>query len=205
MAAALVPFAPSLAINIFIVLERTASQGVAVLVAVGTGGAAQWFWFGTELLALKRKGVKPMATRDEPLALGQKISQLLTEARVILPGAQAPLGFRLAVALTQAFDSRRRLRKRPTPAPSVPSCHGAGRLPPDRLWWRSFKDIPADWQPVHAAATMALAFGLTADIYVVITKISASNTAGALAGTFSFIVLPGLWQVSPALMRRRRK
>jgi hypothetical protein len=34
----------------------------------------------------------------------KKIDQLLTEARVILPGAQALLGFQLAVVLTRAFD-----------------------------------------------------------------------------------------------------
>lgn len=95
MTAALIPFALSLAINIFIVVERTAGLGVAVLAAVGTAGAALWFWFGTELLALKRKGGKPMATRDEPLPLGQKIDQMLTEARVILPGRKRCSAFSL--------------------------------------------------------------------------------------------------------------
>jgi hypothetical protein len=36
--------------------------------------------------------------------LHAKIEQLLTEARVILPGAQALLGFQLIVMMTQAFD-----------------------------------------------------------------------------------------------------
>ena len=39
-----------------------------------------------------------------PTPLHVKIEQMLTEARVILPGAQALLGFQLAVVLTQAFD-----------------------------------------------------------------------------------------------------
>jgi Na+/proline symporter len=38
MAAALIPFALSLAFNIFIVVERAASHSVAVLAAVGAGG-----------------------------------------------------------------------------------------------------------------------------------------------------------------------
>jgi hypothetical protein len=40
--------------------------------------------------------------RQDPFS-GQ-IDQMLTEARVILPGSQALLGFQLAIVLTQAFD-----------------------------------------------------------------------------------------------------
>jgi len=39
---------------------------------------------------------------EEP-GLHEKIDQMLTEARVILPGAQALLGFQLAIVLTEAF------------------------------------------------------------------------------------------------------
>ena len=42
--------------------------------------------------------------------LQAKIEQLLTEARVVLPGAQALFGFQLAIVLTRAFE---RLPKRP--------------------------------------------------------------------------------------------
>jgi Family of unknown function (DUF6328) len=36
--------------------------------------------------------------------LHAKIEQLLTEARVVLPGAQALFGFQLAIVLTQSFE-----------------------------------------------------------------------------------------------------
>jgi Family of unknown function (DUF6328) len=39
---------------------------------------------------------------DTPLQV--KIEQLLTEARVVLPGAQALFGFQLAIVLTRAFE-----------------------------------------------------------------------------------------------------
>jgi hypothetical protein len=39
---------------------------------------------------------------DTPLHV--KIEQLLTEARVVLPGAQALFGFQLAIVLTRAFE-----------------------------------------------------------------------------------------------------
>src|SRR3954454_2380646 len=47
-------------------------------------------------------------TRREPeyeeAPLGQKLEQLLTEARVILPGAQALLGFQLVITFSEAFE-----------------------------------------------------------------------------------------------------
>jgi len=44
--------------------------------------------------------------RDErpETPLHVRIEQMLTEARVILPGAQAIFGFQLSVVLTQAFE-----------------------------------------------------------------------------------------------------
>jgi hypothetical protein len=36
--------------------------------------------------------------------LSAKVEQMLTEARVIIPGAQALLGFQLTVTLTRAFE-----------------------------------------------------------------------------------------------------
>jgi Family of unknown function (DUF6328) len=41
--------------------------------------------------------------KETKLPLHAKIEQLLTEARVILPGAQALLGFQLVVMMTKAF------------------------------------------------------------------------------------------------------
>ena len=44
------------------------------------------------------------AKTEKPTPLPAKIDQMLTEARVILPGAQALLGFQLTVTLTRAFE-----------------------------------------------------------------------------------------------------
>ena len=45
-----------------------------------------------------------MREAEKPTPLSTKIDQMLTEARVILPGAQALLGFQLTVTLTRAFE-----------------------------------------------------------------------------------------------------
>ena len=41
---------------------------------------------------------------EKPTPLTTQVEQLLTEARVIIPGAQALLGFQFAVTLTRAFE-----------------------------------------------------------------------------------------------------
>src|ERR1700704_5337573 len=48
--------------------------------------------------ALRGKGNKPMKIEDET------VDQMLTEARVIVPGVQALFGFQLSAVITQSFD-----------------------------------------------------------------------------------------------------
>lgn len=45
-----------------------------------------------------------MSTSDTKTPLDAKIDYVLTEARVVLPGAQALLGFQLAIVLTNGFQ-----------------------------------------------------------------------------------------------------
>lgn len=67
----------------------------AIAVVVGLA-----LWYGAGLLLRQtvpeQEQQEPMPTNSDT-ALHEKIDQMLTEARVILPGAQALLGFQLAV------------------------------------------------------------------------------------------------------------
>jgi len=99
MIAALGLFAFSLAINMFLALERIADLRWAIVGGIAALVLALWFWFGAECLAVMRSGGKDLMMTDTPTPLVKKIDQLLTEARVVLPGAQALLGFQLAVSL----------------------------------------------------------------------------------------------------------
>ena len=51
----------------------------------------------------KRRLHIPGKQGDESVPLGEKINSLLTEARIVLPGVQALLGFQLVAYLTDAF------------------------------------------------------------------------------------------------------
>jgi hypothetical protein len=61
-------------------------------------------WFGFEYLRRRRKAMPETPEKDEATPLDQRIEQMLTEARVVLPGVQAMLGFDLLVTFTRAFE-----------------------------------------------------------------------------------------------------
>src|ERR1700730_2205214 len=58
MMAALIPFALSLGINMFIVIERMANAVAAAMAALAVTAIALWFWFGVGMVALRSKGGK---------------------------------------------------------------------------------------------------------------------------------------------------
>lgn len=103
---ALLPFAAALALDLWIALGRTFGAGIAVAAGLSTGGVALFLWYGLEIL-LKGRGSAAMRNPPQPegkTSLKDKIGQLLIEARIILPGAQALLGFQLVAYFTEAFD-----------------------------------------------------------------------------------------------------
>ena len=102
---------------------------------------------------------------------------MLTEARVILPGAQALFGFQLAIVLTEAFEklsSVPRLlhashcsvsrSRSPCSSPQPPSTGSYGQEKTARLF--------ADRRPHCHPALVPLAIGMAADCYVVLSRMS---------------------------------
>ena len=175
---ALAPFAAALAIDVFLATERVAgrlagfagrrsgpppaSSGTVMPIGSGTGGR-----MGREA------GQGPEET-TEPTSLGKKIEQMLTETRVVLPGAQALLGFQLIIVFSEPFEKL---------APAARGVHLAalGCVALAAIWLMT----PAachriafdgeDSEDFHRlgtrfllAATGALALGIAADLGVVV-------------------------------------
>jgi hypothetical protein len=209
MSAALGLFALSLGINIFIALERVSDHALAVAAGIAAVVLALWFWFGAEWLAVVQRRGKELIMADERVPLIKKIDQLLTDARVILQGAQALLGFQLAVILTQAFER----------LPSQSKAMHALALGFIALCTVLLMAPAAYHRIVFAgeaseqfhqlgsrlviAATTALALGLAADVYVVMAKI-AGQAVGVWAATLSIVTMAVMWHVSPLVMQLRR-
>jgi uncharacterized protein DUF6328 len=103
MRISLLPFAIGLTAALFVAGDRTLGRTGGAVVAALTALAALAFWYGHYLRRDRRKDAGA-EDRVEKTNLEQRIVQVLTEARVVLPGAQALLGFQLAMVLMEAFD-----------------------------------------------------------------------------------------------------
>ena len=101
---ALLPFGISLGIGAYVVFDHLYGRMAALFIGTTFCLLAGFFWFGFEAIVKLSTGNKRMREAENPTPLPAKIDQMLTEARVILPGAQALLGFQLTVTLTRAFE-----------------------------------------------------------------------------------------------------
>ena len=106
---ALVPILLTFALDIYLATERIVGMTGGIIGGASIGAAGFFFWYGLGLLsALKREkksgNQKKKNPRPHPTDLKTKIDQALTEARVVLPGAQALLGFQLVTMFMDGFD-----------------------------------------------------------------------------------------------------
>jgi hypothetical protein len=212
---ALLPFALSIGLDLFIVIDRIYGLPSAVVAGVAFGGLALFLWYGLGFFRRDKTRRKERAVvndhRDEiaPTPLHTKIEQMLTEARVILPGAQALLGFQLAIIITRAFDDLPASAKL-THVVSLGFTAVTTILLMTPAAYHRIAYAGEDSEDVYrcgsimvTAATLPLALGLGCDVYVVIAKIAESALAGALVATLATAGFIALWHVWPALTRYR--
>jgi hypothetical protein len=206
--AALVPFAISLGIDLFVVIGHRFGAGLGVAAGAGFSMLALVFWFGTAWRRRTRQVESPMKNASTPLDV--RVEQMLTEARVMLPGAQALLGFQLAILLTQGFENL------PEPAKIVhtlalccvaltvillmtpASVHRIG------YGGENTERFLRLGSGLVIAAAVPLAAGIAGDLYVAVTKALAWPQAGALVAAATATLLAGIWVVYPFLLRRTR-
>lgn len=98
----LAPFAAGIGLNIIVAADAelgpSLTMGLAIVAVLG----ALFLWYGIEIMVARPKP-KPLDANSEPTSLKDKVTDLMTETRIVLPGVQALLGFQLAAYLTQAF------------------------------------------------------------------------------------------------------
>ena len=212
---ALLPFALSLGVALFIVGEAiggplTGAAAGCFFVSLGLG-----CWYAPPYLRSRRTGheERAMTAREQSMkqetSLEQRITQMLTEARVILPGVQALLGFQLLSVLTSAFEKLPAGSKL-LHAASLACLTVAIVLLIAPAAYHRIVFAGQDTEEVHsvgsrfiALATVPFALGLAGDIYVVMTEITASAITGALLAGAALMLLVGLWHIFPAVTRLR--
>ena len=208
--AALLPFAISLGIDHYIVFERLFGPAAGYLAGAVFLILALVFWYGLEYLA-KRARETPMS-KSEPEAhtpLSTKIEEMLTEARVVLPGAQALLGFQLAVTLTRAFETLPFASKLVHAAALMLVALAVILLIAPAAFHRiafggeDSEDFHRIGSRFIVAATVPLAGGIAGDVYVAVGKIAEAQVLGIAAALAVMIVLIALWYAQPYLLRRK--
>jgi hypothetical protein len=180
------------------------------VVGIGTGAAftlvSLLLLYGWGFL-LRTTHRKELPMEEKPTELKTKIEQLLTEARVIIPGGQALLGFQFIATLTKAFTE--------LPAAAQVS-HAAGLcavalavtllMTPAAIHRIAFdgEDSARFYRiasRIVIAAILPLSIGIGADIGVVFWKVMESSTAAIGSGIGSFVLLVTLWLVYPRVRR----
>jgi hypothetical protein len=179
--------------------------GAAILVCVG-----MWFGVGlgwSEAKMNHRKNV----TEREGVDTHTKIEQMLTESRVILPGAQAMLGFQLIVTMTDAFDEM---------MVSVKYIHFAALgaviltvvllITPAAVHRLSFagRDDPRFHRigsRLITAALVPLATGMALESYVAAWRLTSDARWAAISAVGAFAVLITVWYLWPLSLRIHRK
>lgn len=203
---ALLPVALALGLDTFLAVERSFGLEAGMVAGVTLFVLAMTFWYGLEMLI---KESTEMQKQDEegPTPLSVKVEQMLTEARVIIPGAQALLGFQLTVTLTHVFESLPHFSKL---AHVVALCCIALSIillmAPAALHRISFsgEDSPrflSIGSVFVMSAPLPLAVGIALDIYVAIARaLESSLIAGFIAG-ITLLVLALLWYIYPIWRR----
>jgi hypothetical protein len=213
---ALLPFALALGLGLFVSIEAIFDNSPVSIAAGMTGaGLALALWYGLPRLRKRFVGERERMITDgqsnerADTPLHAKIEQLLTEARVVLPGAQALFGFQLAIVLTRAFEQ--------LPKASI-VVHAASLLlvalavmmlmapaPYHRIVYagEDTEDMYRVGSALVTGATLPLGLGMAGDVYVVIAKISRSLAIGLVTGGSAFVLLTVLWYIYPIIVARR--
>ncbi|HEY1615078.1 MAG TPA: DUF6328 family protein [Rhizomicrobium sp.] len=211
---ALAPFALALGCDIYVASapqigarNATVAAVVACIFAISL-----WYALGETLARILPSKEANMAEPEQTHTdLHARIEQMLTESRVILPGAQALLGFQFVVTLTKAFAELPQLAKMVhfTSLAAVVSAV-MFLIAPAVVHRLTFKG--QDVERFHrigsllvTIALIPLSLGIAGDFYVASSRMLSSNGWAAISAIIALIWLVSLWYIVPLAMRRSRQ
>ena len=202
---ALAPFSIGLGLNLFVAGEKVAGTIAGVTIGIAATLAAVVCWYGLE--ALQRGGHPEEESVNRVneshgsggTTLRDKIKHVLTETRVVLPGAQALLGFQLATILMDGFDKLPDVSRYVhlislcLIAASVillmtPAAYH--RIVEKGEETEHFHDFASR---ILLAAMVPLALGVCGDFFVVAWKVTESIELAFAAALLMLVLFYGLW------------
>lgn len=206
---ALLPLAGAIGCAVYVAVVRGFGGTLGSAAAALALALALLLWFGLGWgLRHHLGGPERKDTMEKhPTPLPEKIDHMLTEARVVLPGVQALLGFQLIVLLSKSFDQ----------LPSEARWVHLGALlamalsmtlliAPAAVHRLTFdgRDEPRMHTIGSVLVTLAmlpLAAGLAADLYVAMTRLFDRSVVAPIVAVVAFALLIGLWYVVPLLLK----
>ena len=207
---AIVPFALCIGIDVLIVAETLFPVAMSIGLGIIFTGLAALFWYGLEAAQRARTGAPPMSERkdEEPhTPLSEKIKTLMTETRVVLPGAQAMLGFQFTAFLTDGFLSLSQSTKLLHFASLCCVALSIILLMAPAAYHRIVAngedrpDVDRFGSTVMLASLVPLALGLSGDFYVSAEKLEYGGPAALAAMGLALLVFLGLWFAYPLIAR----
>lgn len=205
---ALLPFAFAFGLDAYVVADMMYGHTPGIVFGAATTLVALFFWYGIEALRKSKRESKEdrMKAREEDddsqsggTKLKDKIEQALTECRMVLPGAQALLGFQFATFLMESFE------KLPTSSKIVhivslclialsvillmaPAAYH--RIVEEGEITEHFHNVA---NRLLISAMIPLALGICGDFFIVFRKVSESTSGAIVASTAMLLIFYGLW------------
>jgi hypothetical protein len=204
---ALVPIACGLSLDVFVITDRIYGPTAGAWCAAAFLLTALMSWYGFEFM-VRRSDLMRKREPEKPTPLSTKVDQLLTEARVIIPGAQALLGFQFAVTLTRAFEQLPEAAKLAhVVALFCVALSVILLMAPAALHRLSFAGEDASefvkmGSAFVVAAPVPLALGIGLDTYVATYRAFESDAPALLVAGLTLLVLFSLWYAYPLLRRK---
>jgi hypothetical protein len=199
----------AIGIDLYLVGDRALGGLAGPLFGIGFCLMAFVFWYGIELMHLTKR-TRPLSSGNgEESELEDRIDYVLTEARVVLPGVQALLGFQLIVVLTESFgalpDSSVLVHLAALAAIALSAVLLIAPAAHHRIVFGGGDS--EEFLPIASAyllgATVLLALGMAADCYVIVAKVLDSPAIGVTAAAATGALCLGLWHVWPLMVRKR--
>lgn len=217
---ALLPFSLSLGLNMYVATGKLAGHSVSIAAGTITTLVAIFFWYGLELMRRSEREpeireIQSMCEKEKNkeqqesggAQLKDKIKHVLTEARVVLPGAQALLGFQFASMLVEGFD-KLPLSSKYVHLASLSLIALTTILLITPASYHRIVERGEDTQHFHRfagrfvmAAAIPLALGICGDFFIVVRKVTESVTYGAISAGVALAFLYGFWFLLPLLYR----
>lgn len=210
MESALVLFSVAIGADVYVSAEPTVGNIRAAILALALTVAALLFWSGPFLLVRAQKsGAQKSAARrtvniaaedsSPKTSLHDKIRHVLTEARVILPGNQALLGFQFAVTFQEGFRhlpyALKLIHLLSLSLIAISTILLLTPAPYHRIVEQS-EETERFYRVASKLVLIALppmAAGISGDFFLVVYKMSDQYQLSAVAAVLMFLLFCGTW------------